>query len=124
MSEKEKSFLYTVLELENLKDEIKQLQEAKKHLEKVVRKIALEDLKIKKLKNDLIEVEVREKKSFDIGIVRYDYPELYKEYTDIFPKTVTTEERVFDKKNFMKNHAEIYDKCFVKGTPGIYIKRR
>lgn len=110
--------------IEDLKDILKDLQNEQNSLKKDIRPIMLEELKVKRLQNDIIEIEIRERSSFDKGLLNRDYPELYKKYTTKETKTIVTEEIIFDVKSFKKFHEKEYNECLVKGTPGIYIKRR
>ncbi len=112
--------------IDTLKHTIKDLTEQKKEMLVKVRKIMLEELKLKKLIGDIVTVEVRVKNTFDIDLFEKKYPELYKEYTRVESKivTITEKEFIFDKEKLIKNHKEEYENCFKQGTPGVYITRK
>jgi len=111
--------------LDLLKQQIKGLNKHGDGLKETIRKLMLEELKVKKLRGEKVEVSVREKKTFILDIMEKKYPEFYKEYTRIESKivTYTQEEFIFDKEKFIKDHPEAYENCFKIGTPGVYITR-
>ena len=109
-----------------LKYTIKDQIEQQKSMKGEVRKIMLEELKLKKLIGEKVNVEVRVKNTFNIDLFEKNYPELYKKYTRIESKivTITEKEFIFDKEKLIEFDKEAYEDCFKQGTPGVYITRK
>ena len=70
--------------------------------------------------NDKVSVAITYPKSFDVGILGYEYPDLYKEFTTI--KTIITEKVEVNKKTLKKYHPEAYNECLVDLTARLSIK--
>lgn len=105
--------------------EAKKLNKKVKDYKVEIREIMLNDLKMKNLIHDDIEIEIRPKSSFDRDMLEDKYPELYAKYVKKEKRivTYTEEEVIFDVKKFEKDHKEEYENCLQHGTPGVYIKK-
>lgn len=104
----------------------KEFTEKEKEAKTALRNMFLElpeNLRKDKLKDDSIEeVSIQFPKSFDMGLLGINYPELYKKYVKTEMVIVKSEKVNFNKKDLQRFHPEEYNKCMAEGTPRIRIK--
>ena len=80
----------------------------------------LKQLEIKYLKNQYTEIKINYPKSFDVGLLGEEFPELYKKYTSV--ERVITENVVVNKKDLKRFFPDEYSKCEIELTPRLTIQ--
>lgn len=118
----EKSIIYFAKKCLEFKEKIKDLQEDEKRYKSELR-ILMKEKGVKALKEDDVSVEIRYPKSFDVGQLGIDYPELYKKYVS-FEEIITKSQKMsINEKALKQFNPKEYDECFAEGTPRLILKR-
>lgn len=118
----EKSIIYFAKICLDLKEKIKTLQTDEKRYKRELR-ILMKEKRVKQLKENDISVEIRYPKSFDVGQLGVDYPELYEKYVSFEEVIIKSEKMTINEKDLKRFHPKEYNNCFAEGTPRLYLKR-